>query len=329
MLMLFEEGIRGGICTAIRYYAEVNNKYVKNYDSTKESIYLMYVDANNLYGYGMSQKLPIYNFKFGTDHSMFIENFIKNYNEQSNTGYRLVINVIYRTNFYKEHRDLPFFPYRGNVNKVNKLLCGLNDKNNYSIYICALKQALNHGLILKKVHAVIIFTQDAWLKAYIDMNTKLRMKAANDFEKDIYKLCNNSVYGKTMENIRKHRDIHLVTTSKKRSILASEPNYHSTKYISEDLLIMQMKREVYMNKPIYLKQVILDLSKIVMYELWYDQLKPKYCKNIKLCYMDTDSFVIRIKTDDFYKYIGNYIDKWFDTSNYDQKYCQTIVKRYK
>ena len=133
MLMLFEEGIRGGICTAIRYYAEANNKYMKNYDSTKKSIYLMYVDANNLYGYAMSQKLPIKNFKFETDLSIFTENFIKNYNEQSNTGYLLVVDLIYPTHLYKEHRDLPFLPYRGKVNKVNKLLCGLNDKNNYSI----------------------------------------------------------------------------------------------------------------------------------------------------------------------------------------------------
>ena len=161
MLMLFEEGIRGGICTAICYYAEANNKYMKNYDSTKKSIYLMYVDANNLYGYAMSQKLPIKSFKFETDLSIFTENFIKNYNEQSNTGYLLVVDIIYPTNLYKEHRDLPFLPYRGKVNKVNKLLCGLNDKNNYSIYICALKQALNHGLILKKVHAVISFAQHA------------------------------------------------------------------------------------------------------------------------------------------------------------------------
>ena len=131
--MLFGEGIRGGICTAIRYYAEANNKYKKNYDSTKKSIYLIYVDANNLYGYPISQKLPIKNFKFETDLSIFTENFIKNYNEQSNTGYLLVVDVIYPTHFYKEHRDLPFLPYRGKVNKVNKLLCGLNDKNNYSI----------------------------------------------------------------------------------------------------------------------------------------------------------------------------------------------------
>ena len=309
MLMLFEEGIRGGICTAICYYAEANNKYMKNYDSTKKSIYLMYVDANNLYGYAMSQKLPIKSFKFETDLSIFTENFIKNYNEQSNTVYVLVVDVIYPTNLYKEHRHLPFLPYRGKVNKVNKLLCGLNDKNNNSIYIWALKQALNHGLILKKVHAVISFTQDAWLKPYIDMNTQLRMKAANDFEKDFYKLCNNSVYGKTMENVRKHSNIQLVTTNKKRSILGSEPNYHSTKYISKDLLIMDMKkREVYMNKLIYLGQVILDISKILMCEFCYDYLKPKYGKNIKLCYIDTDSFVIRIKTDNFYKDISNDID---------------------
>ena len=159
------------------------------------------------------------------------------------------------------------------------------------------------------------------------MNTQLRMKAANDFEKDFYKLCNNSVYGKTMENVRKHRDIQLVTTNKKRSILASEPNYHSTKYISEDLLIMEMKkREVYMNKLIYLGQVILDLSKILMYEFWYDYLKPKYGKNIKLCYMDTDSFAMRIKTDDFDKDVSNDIDKWFDTSNYDKNIDRPLQK---
>ena len=275
----------------------------------------------------MSQKLHIKNFKFETDLSIFTENFIKNYNEQSNTGYLLVVDIIYPTHLYKEHRDLPFLPYRGKVKKVNKLLCGLNDKNNYSIYICTLKQALNHGLILKKVHAVISFTQDAWLKPYIDMNAQLRMKAANDFEKDFYKLCNNSVYGKTMENVRKHRDIQLVTTNKKRSILASEPNYHSTKYISKDLLIMEMKkREVYMNKPIYLGQVISDISKILMYEFCYDYLKPKYGKNIKLCYIDTGSFVIRIKTDNFYKDISNDIDKWFDTSNYHNNIDRPLQK---
>ena len=138
-----------------------------------------------------------------------------------------------------------------------------------------MKQALNHGLILKRVHKVIEFEQEAWLKPYIMMNTELRMQAKNDFEKDFFKLMNNSVFGKTMENVRNHRDIKLVTTDKRRSILASEPNYHSTKYISKDLLIMEMKKvEVKMNKPIYLGQAILDISKTLMYEFWYDYIKP-------------------------------------------------------
>ena len=152
-------------------------------------------------------------------------------------------------------------------------------------------------MILEKAHDAIGFLQDAWLKPYIDQNNNLRVKAANDFEKDFYKLHNNSVYGETMENVRKHRDIRLVTSNKKRSILVSEPNYYSTKHISDDLLIMEMKlREVYMNKPIYLGQAILDIGKMLMYEFWYDYLKPMYADNIKLSYMDTDSFVIYVKT---------------------------------
>ena len=125
------------------------------------------------------------------------------------------------------------------------------------------------------------------------MNTKLRKDAKNDFEKDFFKLMNNSVFGKTMENIRNYRDIKIVTSDKQRSILVSEPNYHSSKRISKDLMIIEMnKTEVKMNKPIYLGQAILDISKTLMYEFWYDYIKPKYEDKARLCYMDTDSFVI-------------------------------------
>ena len=152
------------------------------------------------------------------------------------------------------------------------------------------------------------------------MNTRLTKEAQNDFEKDFFKLMNNSVFGKTMENVRNHRNIKLVTTNKQRSKLASEPNYHSTKYISKDLLIMEMKKtEVKMNKPIYLGQAILDISKTLMYEFWYNYIKPKFGDKARLCYTDTDSFVIYIKTKDFYKDIANDVEKWFDTSNYDIK----------
>ena len=148
------------------------------------------------------------------------------------------------------------------------------------------------------------------------MNTELRTKANNEFEKDYYKLKNNSVYGKTMENIRKHRDIHLVTNDKKRSKLVSEPNYHATKCISKNLLVMEMKkREIYMKKPVYLGQVILDISKTLMYKFWHEYIKPKHADNVKLCYMDTDSFVMHVNTDDFYHDISNDVNLLFDTSN--------------
>ena len=150
------------------------------------------------------------------------------------------------------------------------------------------------------------------------MNTELRTEAKNDFEKDFFKLMNNAVFGKTMENVRKHRDIKLVTTDKRRNQLASEPNYHTTKYFSENLLAIEMKKtKVNMNKPVYLGMSILHISKTLMYEFWYDYAKPKYQDKAKLFYMDTGSFIIHIKTKDFYKDIANDVEKLSDTSNYD------------
>ena len=150
------------------------------------------------------------------------------------------------------------------------------------------------------------------------MNSELRKLVKDDFEKDLFKLMNNAVFGKTMENIRKHRDIKLVTTNKRRSELVSEPNYHTVNYISEDLTIIEMnKTRVKMNKSIYLGLSILDISKILMYEFWYDYMKPEYGNDVKLCYMDTDSFVMTIKTNDFYKGISNDVECKFNTLNYE------------
>ena len=151
------------------------------------------------------------------------------------------------------------------------------------------------------------------------MNTKLRTEAKNDSEKDFFKLMNNALFGKTMKNVRKHRDIKLVTTDKRRNQLISEPNYHTTKYFSEDLLAIKMKKiNVKMNKPVYLGFSILELSKTLMYKFWYDYVKPKYENNAKLCYMDTESFTIHIKIENFYEDIANDVRKWFDTSNYSE-----------
>ena len=150
------------------------------------------------------------------------------------------------------------------------------------------------------------------------MNTELRKQAKNDFEKYFYKLMNNAVFGNTMENVRKRRDIRLVTTDKRRNQLASGPNYHTTKWFSEKLLAIEMKMtKVKVNKPVYLGLSILEISKTLMYEFWYNYIKPKYRDNVKLCYMDTDSFIMHIKTEDFYKDIVNDVEKRFDTSNYE------------
>ena len=221
MLLMVEEGIRGGIRHSIHRYAKANNKYMKNHNINEESSYIQYLDANNLYGWAMSKTLPVNGFKW-LDSNKINEEFIKNYNGNDKKGYILEVDVKYPKKLHDLHSDLPFLPETMEINKFKKLVCNLYDKKKYVAHIKSLKQALNHGLKLKKIHRIIEYNQEAWLKPYIDMNTELRKLAKNDFEKDLFKLMNNSVFGKTMENIRKHRDIKLVTTNKKRSKLVSD-----------------------------------------------------------------------------------------------------------
>ena len=264
----------------------------------------------------MSQKLPVNGFKWVNN--AINEEFIKNYDENNDKGYILEVDVKSPRKLHDLHSDLPFLPKRMKIDKCKKLVCNLLNKRKYVVHIKSLKQALNHGLQFKKVHRIIEFNQEAWLNPYIDMNTELRKVAKNDFKKDFFKLMNNLVFAKTIENIRKHRDIKLVTTNKRRSKLVSEPNYHTIILISEDLSIIEMRKtKVKMNKPIYLGLSILEISKILMYEFWYDYMKSKYNDNVKLCYMDTDSFIMNIKTEYFYKDIANDVEKRFDTSNYE------------
>ena len=197
---------------------------MKIYDKNTESSLIVYLDANNLYGWAMCKKLPVGDYKWVDDLSIFTEDFIKNYDEEDDTGYLFVADVEYPKNLHKLHSDLPFLPERMKINNCTKLVCNVQDKENYPIHILALQQALNHGLKLTKVHRVTEFRQEDWLKPYIEMNTKLRMQAKNYFEKDFFKLMNNALFGNIMENVRNLRDIKIVTTDKRRSILASEPN---------------------------------------------------------------------------------------------------------
>ena len=218
-----------------------------------------------IYGWAMSQNRPVNKFQWIEDTSKFNKDSIKDYNEESDERYFLEVDVQYPEKLHKLHNDLPLLSERMKIKKVEKLVINLHDKTGYVINIRNLKQALNHGLILKKVHRVIKFNQKAWLKPYIVMNTELRQKAKNNFGKDYFKMINNAVFGKTMENMRKNRNIKLVTAERRRNYLVSESNYHTTKFFTENLLAIEMRKtQILINKSVYLGLSILDLSKTII-----------------------------------------------------------------
>ena len=217
--------------------------------------------------------------------------------------YLLEVDMAYLRELHDYHNDLPFMWTKMKINGVEKLVPNLYYKRKYVIHIKALKQAINHGLVPEKIHRAIEFKQSAWMREYIDFNMRLRTAAKNDFERDFYKLMNNSVFGKTMENIRKHRNIKLVNNKEEYLKNVMKPNFKSGTLLSSMGCEMGKVRVV-MNKPVYLGQAILDLSKTIMCESHYDYMIPEYGDRLKLCYMDTDSLIYSIKTKDFYSDIS-------------------------
>ena len=224
MLLMFEQGIRGGITQTVHKYASANNKYMGDrFDPKSESSYLQYLDANNVYGWATSQPLPTGGFKWVDVNP----NEISKLATRTDKGYVLEVDVSCPKELHNQHNDLPFMCERMEINGVEKLVPNLRDKKNYVIYIQALNEALQHGLRLDRIHRAIEFNQLPWLKTYIDFNTQLRTAATNDFEKDFFKLMNNSVFGKMVENIRKHRNIKLVMIEEKYLLMVMKPNYKS------------------------------------------------------------------------------------------------------
>ena len=302
MLMMFERGIRGGISHISKRYAEANNKYMDAYDPDKPSTYIQYLDANNLYGWAMSQPLPTSGFKYMKDLTVkgVIDILDKNRNPLVKKGYIFEVDLEYPTELWKKHNDYPLAPERLNIDGVEKLICHFKPTKNYVVHFVNLRQYLEMGMILTAVHRGISFNQSPWMEPYIRKNTELRKCAANSFEKDFFKLMNNSVFGKTIENIRKRQNIILVDDRAKALKLSSRPNFDRATIFDPNLVAIQMKKtEVYFNKAIYVGQAILDLSKILMFDFHYNYIQEKFPK-AELLFTDTDSLMYHIRTDAFY-----------------------------
>ena len=332
MLNFFERGMRGGISTITHRYAVANNKYVKNYDPETESSYIPYLDANNLYGWAMSQKLATGDFRWIRDPDAIN---LDSYDENSTKGLVLEVDLEYLKKLHDLHNDYPLAPEKIvvkkemlsdysreiqeregiKIGKVEKLIPNLRNKKNYIVHYRNLQFYLSKGLKLKTIHRALEFSQSNWLEPYIAFNTQKRAKAKNAFEKDFFKLANNSVFGKTMENKRKRCNIQLITDSRKMERLAARPTYVSHKIFHENLVAVHYKQtKLLMDKPLYVGMCILELSKLVMYNFHYNYILPKY-PEAKLFFTDTESLTYHIKTEDIY---SDFLQdrELFDNSDY-------------
>ena len=309
MYLMVENGIRGGISTITKRYAKANNPYLEeNYNPDEPVKYIQYLDANNLYGWAMSKPLPVGGFEW------INEEELKNW---ENGGCILDVDLEYLKDLHDVHNEYPLAPERLMINKVEKLIPNLNHKTNYILHYKNLKQYLSLGLKLKKIHRGIKFNERPWLKDYILLNTDLRTNGTTNFEKDFFKLMNNSVFGKTMENIQNRVDVRLVTNPDDLGKLAKKTHFDRANIFTEKLVAFHMhKTTINLNKPIYLGMSILDLSKTLMYDFHYNYIKEIYGSQANLLFTDTDSLCYEIKTQNFYKDISKSIANWFDTSNY-------------
>ena len=339
MFQFIEKGLRGGISYIANRYGKANNKYMKDYDKIKKapSKYIMYLDANNLYGLAMSQYLPTGGFKWLSQKQIDKINLAK-YEVDSKKGLILEVDLEYPEKLHDLHNDYPLAPeklevakdmlspyckkiadkYEISIGLVQKLIPTLSKKEKYVLHYRNLQLYLDLGLKVTKVHRVLEFNQSPWLKQYIDFNTEKRTNAKNAFEKDFFKLMNNSVFGKTMENIRKRVDVRLVTDEKKLLKYASKPTYVSSKIFNENLVaVHKIKETLTLNRSAYVGMCILDLSKTLMYDFHYNYIKDKYGDKVKLLFTDTDSLTYEIEAKDVYKDFWNDKDK-FDNSDYSE-----------
>ena len=327
MTLLLENNIRGGIS------AVMGDRYIQS-DGNKK---ILYIDANNLYGHSMSESLPYNEIKF--NNNVELEDIL-NTPDDSDIGYFIEADLKYPDSIKEKAKYFPFAPVNKKINpnkfcdymreikpdtyiQTKKLICDWPDKKKYLVHYRMLKFYVRHGMIVDKIHYIISFKQSMWLEKYIHFNTQKRNQAVNDFEKDFYKLLNNAFYGKTMENARNRLKIKFVQKDDYREIIKKQSklsfNGIHKSYENCDSYTFRQK-EVLMDKPIYLGFSVLELSKLLMYETYYDKLQPYFGhEKIQLQYMDTDSFVLSVNTKDIIKDLENSEDI-FNFSNLDENH---------
>ncbi|CAI6359127.1 unnamed protein product [Macrosiphum euphorbiae] len=329
MLLMFENGIRGGLVQASKRYAMANNVKTPGYDETKEKSWIIYQDCNNLYGWAMSQYMPYGGFNW-------VEPTLNGLNDLDDTspiGRVYEVDVSYPRHLHNGHNDLPFLPQNSvpRGSKVRKLMATFEKKENYIVHYRNLQQAIKNGLIVEKVHRVIQFNQSDWLAKYIDLNTEMRKKARNAFEKDFFKLMNNAVFGKTMESKRKQLKIELVSCERRLQKCINKTTFkHCTNY-NENLNAVALENKIIkFDKPIYIGFSVLDISKTLMYDYHYNVMQKHYRDKIKLMYTDTDSLIYHIKTTDFYEDLAanhSLLDR-MDTANLPSDHpCYVAVRK--
>ena len=327
MILLLENNIRGGISSVM------GDRYVKSDKNGK----ILYFDANNLYGHSMSESSPYDEIK--SDDNVNLDDIL-NTLDDSDIGYLIEVDLKYPNNIKEKTKNFPFCPENKKISpdkfsdymkevrpdayvQSSKLICDQFDKQNYLTHYRMLKFYIRHGMIVDKVHSIISFKQSRWLEKYISYNTEKRNKAMSDFEKDFYKLLNNAFYGKTMENVRNRLKIKFVQKDDHKEIIKQQSkltfNGIHKSYENCDSYTFR-KNEVLMDKPIYLGFTVLELSKLVMYETYYDILQPYFRQeNVQLHYIDTDAFVLSLKTQDIVKDLKN-LEDIFDFSNPDKNH---------
>ena len=309
-----EAVIRGGVAMICKKCSKANNPYVKDYDPDKETSWLQMWDINNLYGYGMQNLLPKSTFQWLSEEEVNAFQ-AQEVSDDSETGYMCEVDLEYPHKLHDTHSDYPLAPDSLTIThdmlssyskdllttlgmkpgKVPKLIPNLRNKEKCILHYINLKQYLSLELKLTKVHRVLAFHQSAWLKAYIDFNTEKRKMAKNDFDKDFFKLLNNSIYGRTLEDLRKHVYVEKISSREKLRKVLAKPNMTSFRIFDNNIVAVEIKKSVLkLSRPCYVGMAILDLSKSLMYDFYYGYLKRKYGQNVSLCMTDTDSFLVEV-----------------------------------